>query len=148
MVGEELEPRAFKTYGAVAFSLIGRLTGKLKTLDSRSIVIRLERKRADQRVEKLDFNISPGELAPLKRRIVRFVQDHRDAIAAERVQSPLSNRRADNWKILMNVAAVAGEARVRAAAAAPGELIQSQLEELLSDIADAFNGVDAWPRHA
>jgi hypothetical protein len=141
LVGEELEPRAFKTYGAVAFSLIGRLTGKLKTLDSRSIVIRLERKRADQHVDDFDFNISPAELAPLKRRIMRFVEDNRAAIAAVRVQSPLSNRRADNWRILMQIAAVAGgdwPKRALAAAAAPEELVQSQLEELLTDIATVF----------
>ena len=141
LVGEELEPRAFKTYGAFAFALIGRLTGKLKTLDSRSILIRLERKRADQIVEDFNANTSSAELAPLKRRIVRFVEDNRGAIAAARVRSSLSNRRADNWRILLQIAAVAGgdwPERARKAAAAPGELVQSQLEELLSDIATVF----------
>jgi Protein of unknown function (DUF3631) len=147
LVGEELEPRAFKTYGAVAFALIGRLSGKLRTLDSRSIVIRLQRKRADQIVEEFNINISPAELAPIRRRIVRFVQDNREAIAAARVEMPLSNRRADNWRILFQIAAVAGgewPRRARDAAAAPGELVQSQLEELLTDIKGIFaaNGLD------
>ena len=122
LVGEDLEPRAFKTYGAFAFALIGRLTGKLKTLDSRSIVVRLERKRADQIVEGFNVNRSPAELAPLKRRIVRFVEDNRAAIAAARVPSSLNNRRADNWHILLQIAAVAGgdwPERARKAAAAP-----------------------------
>ena len=140
LVGEELEPRVFKTYGAFAFALIGRLTGKLKTLDSRSIVVRLERKRADQIVEGFDVN-SPAELAPLKRRIVRFVEDNRAAIGAARVSSSLSNRRADNWRILLQIAAVAGgdwPERARKAAGSPEELVQSQLEELLSDIGAIF----------
>jgi putative DNA primase/helicase len=146
LVGDEYEPRGFRTYGAVAFALIGRLSGKLRTLDSRSIVIRLTRKRANQIVESFDVNRSPAELLPLKRRILRWVQDNRHAIADARVSTPLSNRRADNWRILLQIAEVAGDdwpKRALAAAAAPAELAQSQLEELLSDIGGIFAANEA-----
>jgi putative DNA primase/helicase len=146
LVGDEYEPRGFRTYGAVAFALIGRLGGKLRTLDSRSVVIRLERKRANQIVESFDATRSPAELLPLKRRVIRWVHDHRQAIADARVETTLSNRRADNWRILLQIAEVAGgdwPKHALAAAMAPGELAQSQLEELLSDVRRIFAANEA-----
>ena len=48
-VGEEFEPRAFRTHTPVVFALIVRLPG---TLADRSIHIRLRRKHAGDRVEQ------------------------------------------------------------------------------------------------
>ena len=49
----ESEPQAFSTFAAVAIALIGRLSGKFSTLEDRSIVIQMRRKKSDERVERL-----------------------------------------------------------------------------------------------
>jgi hypothetical protein len=75
LVGDDYEPRAFRVYGAIAYGMIGELSGKLRTLDSRSIKLRLKRKLATEIVEDFDIDRSPAELVPIARRIVRWIKD-------------------------------------------------------------------------
>jgi putative DNA primase/helicase len=145
LVGDDHEPRAFRAYGAIAYGMIGELSGKLRTLDSRSIKLRLKRKLATEMVEDFDIDRSPAELVPIARRIVRWIKDNREAIAAAKPPNvPLSNRRRDNWMPLFKIAEVAGgewPKRVLAAATAKEEAARSRLEELLSDIRDVFDSL-------
>jgi Protein of unknown function (DUF3631) len=144
LVGDDYEPRAFRVYGAIAYGMIGELSGKLRTLDSRSIKLRLKRKLATEIVEDFDIDRSPAELVPIARRIVRWIKDNREAIAAAKPNVPLSNRRRDNWMPLLKIAEVAGgewPKRVLAAATANEEAGRSRLEELLSDIRDVFDSL-------
>jgi hypothetical protein len=144
LVGDDYEPRAFRAYGAIAYGMIGELSGKLRTLDSRSIKLRLKRKLATEIVEDFDIDRSPAELVPIARRIVRWIKDNREAIAAAKPNVPLSNRRRDNWMPLFKIAEVAGgewPKRVLAAATAKEEAGRSRLEELLSDIRDIFDSL-------
>jgi putative DNA primase/helicase len=144
LVGDNHEPRAFRAYGAVAYGMIGELSGKLRTLDSRSIATRLKRKLDTETVEDFDIDSSPAELAPIARRIARFLKDNVQAIAAAKPNVPLSNRRRDNWMPLFKIAAVAGgewPKRVLAAATAKEEAGRSRLEQLLSDIRDVFDRI-------
>jgi hypothetical protein len=71
LVGDDHEPRAFRAYGAIAYGMIGELSGKLRTLDSRSLKLRLKRKLATEVVEDFDIDRSPAELVPIARRIAR-----------------------------------------------------------------------------
>jgi Protein of unknown function (DUF3631) len=144
LVGDDHEPRAFRAYGAIAYGMIGELSGKLRTLDSRSIKLRLKRKLATEVVDDFDIDRSPAELAPIARRIVRWIKDNRDAIATAKPSVPLSNRRRDNWMPLFKIAEVAGgewPKRVLAAATAKEEAARSRLEDLLSDIRDVFESL-------
>ncbi len=144
LVGDDYEPRAFRAYGAIAYGMIGELSGKLRTLDSRSLKLRLKRKLATEVVEDFDIDRSPAELVPIARRIARWIKDNREAIAAAKPNVPLSNRRRDNWIPLFKIAEVAGgewPKRVLAAATAKEEAAGSRLEELLSDIRDIFDSL-------
>src|SRR5262249_13948351 len=49
-VGEEFEPRRFSTWGAKAIALIGTLPD---TLADRSVEVRLERRKRDEKIERL-----------------------------------------------------------------------------------------------
>jgi hypothetical protein len=144
LVGDDHEPRAFHAYGAIAYGMIGELSGKLRTLDSRSIKLRLKRKLATEVVEDFDIDRSPAELVPIARRIVRWIKDNREAIAAAKPNVPLSNRRRDNWIPLFKIAEIAGgewPKRVLAAATTKEEAARSRLEDLLLDIRDVFENL-------
>jgi putative DNA primase/helicase len=88
LVGDDHEPRAFRSYGAIAYAMIGELSGKLRTLDSRSIKIRLKRKLATEVVEDFDIARSPAELVPIARRLIRWINDNREAIASAKTNVP------------------------------------------------------------
>lgn len=105
-VGDSWEPRKFGVWGPVAIALIGNLHS---TLADRSITIRLRRKTAQERVERLRLD-RLGDAEALRRRCLRWGHDH---LAQLRECDPpvpemLNDRAADNWRSLCAIAEVAG----------------------------------------
>lgn len=108
VVGDDYEPTPFSTWGAKALCGIGSLAS---TLASRSIRMELRRKRPLETVANLRF--MPPELRDrLRRQLARLHEDLAPTVAAARPAPvpSLSNRAADNWEPLQQVAeAIGGE---------------------------------------
>jgi len=106
-VGEDHNPKQFRTWGAKAIALIGKLPD---TLHDRSIVIELRRKHPGEKTEKLR-HVSPQIFDDLKRKILRFSQDHGASIKQGQplLPSNISDRAADNWEPLLAIAELGGE---------------------------------------
>ncbi len=114
-----LEPLEFDTFAPCAIAAIGRTWA---TVEDRSIVIRLHRKKPSEKVRKLRRNHAP-ELDRLARMAARWAADHHDTILSADPEAPeaLSDRAADIWTPLLAIAALAGgewPARARHAALA------------------------------
>jgi len=114
-----LEPLEFDTFAACAVASIGRIWS---TVEDRSIIIRLHRKRPSERVRKFRRNHAP-ELDRLASMAARWALDHIGAIEAADPDMPaaLSDRAADIWEPLLAIADLAGgdwPARARHAALA------------------------------
>ena len=105
-VGEDFEPRQFKTWAPMLISGIGGLAG---TIEDRSIIVRLQRKRGDEQVERLCSNTC-GHLHDLARKIVRWLKDQPGAFrdADPPIPDQLGDRAADNWRPLLAIADEAG----------------------------------------
>jgi hypothetical protein len=124
----------FSSWCPKVIARIGRLP---VTLADRCIVLRMQRKTANEecdRVKNLDA-------LPLKRQCARFVQDHAAAIAAARPELPssLNDRAADIWEPLFALADLAGgdwPDLSRKAAVALAETAQDQnpIASLMMDI--------------
>jgi putative DNA primase/helicase len=105
-VGDDHEPRRFRTWAPKAVALIGKLPA---TLASRAINIELRRKTADENVKPLRTD-RLGHLEPLRRQAARWVADNATALrSADPVMSDsMSGRAADNWRPLIAIADIAG----------------------------------------
>lgn len=117
LVGDEFEPRQFNVYCPKVIALIGNLPD---TLESRSVIVRMRRRKPDEEIERLRGDIDQG-FSDLKARILRFALDHSDAILAINPETPpaLSDRQADCWRELLRIAdSVGGDWPARARAAA------------------------------
>jgi putative DNA primase/helicase len=142
VVGDGLELREFAVFAPVAFGTLGRAPDDL---EDRSIVVRLQRKRADDSV--VPFRDDKAEhLERLARMAARWTEDNVQAIAeaADEAQTPgLGNRTADNWRPLFAIAAVLGgdwpQRCAEAAAALEGDKDDEAIGlMLLADIRDVF----------
>jgi hypothetical protein len=141
-VGEDHEPRRFSVYAAVALSGIGGLAA---TLADRSVPGDLQRRRPNERIERLRIG-RMGHLHELRRRITRWVADHKERIAERDPDMPgIIDREADNWHVLLAIADEAeGEWPERARKAAEAAHVAAandpgaRLELLLRDIRGAF----------
>ena len=105
--GEDYEPRRFTTWSPKAIALIGALPG---TLEDRAIIIRLQRKRANDNIERLRFD-RLGEFEHLRRRSARWVDEMKKQLRAADpdIPSEITNDRArDNWRPLFAIADTAG----------------------------------------
>lgn len=105
--GDEHEPRRFTTWTPKAIALIGALPG---TLEDRAVMIRLERKRANDSTERLRYD-GLGEFRHLSRRAARWVEDAKEALISSDPDIPaeITNDRArDNWRPLIAIADAAG----------------------------------------
>jgi len=147
-VGDDHEPRQFSVWAALALGAIGRLP---RTVESRSIIIRLRRKRPDERVESLrNQSKKLDHLAPMA---ARWAQDHADELAAADPVMPnaITNRVADNWAPLFAIADLAGGGWAERARRAAAELSRSGEDsvspgvQLLGDLRELF---DAEPNDA
>jgi putative DNA primase/helicase len=151
-VGEDFEPRVFRTWSPKVVALIGRLPD---TLADRSIEIRMRRRAADEEVERLRID-RLEELNPLCRRTCRWVQDHIDEIRTldPPVPDGLHDRAADNWRPLLAIADHVGgtwPTRAREAALALSESSGAEdasiRTQLLEDLQEIFGigSIDRLP---
>jgi hypothetical protein len=142
-VGDEHEPRTFSTWSPKAIALIGDLPS---TIEDRSVVLTLRRRRPDEQVEELRLDRLES-LAPLRSRIARWAVDHLDELhhADPEVPADLHDRARDNWRPLLAIADAVGgawPARARKAAVvlsgragdgdAPGVMLLEDVQALFS----------------
>jgi hypothetical protein len=128
----------FSCWCPKVIATIGRLP---ETLADRCILIRMQRKTADERCERLrDFH---G--AELQRKCARFVLDQTEAIRVARPEIPasLNDRAADIWEPLLALADLAGgswpaKARNAAEGLTAGAQESSPIGALLMDILIIF----------
>jgi putative DNA primase/helicase len=111
------EPRPFRTWGPKVIALIGSLPD---TLADRSIIVRLQRKRRDDVVERLRFD-GLERLRHLRALVSRWAERHLEELrtAEPEIPSRLHDRAADNWRPLLAIADMAGgswPAKARSAA--------------------------------
>ena len=106
-VEDSWEPRKFFVFGAIAIAMIGKLPS---TLADRSIHLRLRRKAKHEQVERLRLDRIGDTTKELKRRCLRWAQDHLPQLkeADPAVPEMLNDRAADNWRPLCAIAEVAG----------------------------------------
>lgn len=140
-------PTAFSTWAPKAIALIGNLPA---TLEDRSIIIRLKRKRRDEHVEALpDPGILSMRLGRLQSMAGRWAEDRfrETRSASPDVPKALNDRATDNWRTLLAIADVVGDGWRRRAfsiakkAARADEDEESPAITLLEDIAAVFDGM-------
>jgi putative DNA primase/helicase len=105
-VGDNHETTTFSTWCAKVIALIGKLP---PTLQDRSIVTALERKRPEQRVERRRADRAL-DLLELCRKAARWAADHQCELEECDPVPPdtLDDRAADNWRPLLAIAEVIG----------------------------------------
>ena len=105
----DFTPTAFDTFAPKAVGMIGRKMPP-QTL-SRCVFVELKRKkRGDKAVVKFKHE-DDGELANLRSRLLRWSIDNPDTLRkADPAMPPgFDNRRADNWRVMLAIADLAGE---------------------------------------
>jgi hypothetical protein len=139
--GDNFQPSSFSTFAAIAIAKIGKLPA---TLEGRSFVVLMKRRRQDEKIERFRADRT-DHLQILNRKAVRWAADNKSKVAAADPAIPqgLNDRAADNWGILLAVADVAGghwgqTARSVAQLVAGGREDSSELVSLLHDINDLF----------
>jgi Protein of unknown function (DUF3631) len=140
--GEKNEPKEFSTWGPKAIAGIGKLAA---TLQDRSIILPMKRKRREERVTKLRAQDTKA-FVNLRRQAARWANDNLEALKDARPDIPvtLNDRAQDNWEPLLAIADLAGggwPATVRAAAVAleaEGDRETTIKAQLLTDIRDVF----------
>ena len=107
-VGDDHEPRVFAVFGAKALGLIGKLP---ETMMDRSIEVRMQRKRQDQKTERMVRKRLETDCAPLRQQIVRWIADHLESLRIREdpvCPEELDDRAQDNWRGLLAIAHLAG----------------------------------------
>ncbi|GJL66734.1 MAG: hypothetical protein NPIRA05_17050 [Nitrospirales bacterium] len=143
-VGDDHEPRAFSTWCPMILAAIGGLPD---TLEDRSIIVRIQRKKPTAQVARLtqrirDTDAFKATVEAIRRQATRWAADHLTRL--DRVDPPtmpeLSDRANDNWSGLLVVAALCGEGWAKRAHAAALTLSGKEAssstigEQLLADI--------------
>lgn len=105
-VGDDHEPRRFRTWCPKAIALIGQLPD---TLTDRSIEIPMRRKTTGERVEWMNPN-SLRDLGDIRKKIARWAQDTALLLETADPEIPdgLHDREADNFRPLLAIADTAG----------------------------------------
>ena len=149
-VGDDHEPKRFRTWSPKAIALIGKLPA---TLASRAIHIELRRKTAGEAVRPLRAD-RLDHLRPLCRQAARWAEDSASRLRNIDPDMPatLSGRAADNWRPLIAIADMAGGEWPTRARRVAEELGGSRGEQtasvmLLEDIQRIFadEGTDRIP---
>jgi putative DNA primase/helicase len=143
-VGDDIEPTIFSTWCPKLVSMIGM---PKDTLIDRSLVITLERKAPGETVERLRAEHGHVVFADLRRQIRRWADDHLQEMrtADPAMPSALHDRAADNWRPLLAIANLAGDAwptlADQAAVAMAGRDgdDDSVAEQLLADLHAVFH---------
>ena len=140
VLGEKLELREFAVFGPVAFARNGRLPDDL---EQRSIIIEMQRRRADEPLSELRDDRCEW-LHRIARMCARWAEDNANFVAdCEPDMGAQINRDADNWRPLYAIADMVGAdwpERIRDAAGvlAPRES-ESTGPMLLADIQATFD---------
>ncbi|HVS15500.1 MAG TPA: DUF3631 domain-containing protein [Thermoanaerobaculia bacterium] len=145
-VGDDNEPTPFEVYGPVVLAAIGRMP---PTLQDRSIVVPMRRRRQDEAVSRLRMDHTEWAV-DLRRRCARWAVDHADVVGGADPDLPagLHDRAADNWRVLVAIADVAGgrwpaAARKAAALLSGGDQDADGIgETLLGDLRVIFGAED------
>jgi hypothetical protein len=142
-VGEQMQVQHFEVFGAKA---LAGLSGKLpRTVATRCIPVKIQRRKPSQQVERFRQRDALGELTPLRDRLASWGELMCNELRSARPSIPtsLSDRQADCWEPLLAMADAAGgswPSRARAAAVSlhgrDGDAGESVL--LLAHIAEAF----------
>jgi putative DNA primase/helicase len=106
--GETREPRMFRTFCPKVLAAIGRMPD---TIEDRSIRIPMERKPTSiPKADAFDEEAVRTVCAPIRRQIVRWVQDYLGEIVAASPSRPLglNDRQWNNWRPLLQVAEALG----------------------------------------
>jgi hypothetical protein len=147
-VNGEHKPRRFSTWAPKAIATIRALAD---TLEDRSIIVQLQRKPPTAPVARLRKRDS-DEFVTLRRQAARWTEDNARGLTDPDPAMPevLNDRAADNWRPLLAIADLAGDAWARRAREAAwvlsGEGHDTAVNvELLADIKAAFDteGKDA-----
>jgi hypothetical protein len=147
-VGDNNEVRGFQVFAPAVLCGIGALPG---TLHDRSIVIRLERAKPGELLERFDSRRVDYE-KELCRKLARFVADNeaRLEVCDPVLPSGAFNRLADNWRPLFAIAEIAGGDWPQRAADAFTKLTGKEDSDaqgigtmLLADIRQAFDETHA-----
>jgi hypothetical protein len=117
--GDDKIPEPFETFAPKTLGMIGRDLPPATA--SRGIFIQQERRTSDEPIEKFAHKDDP-ELADLRARLFRWALDNADTLRDAKPIMPegFDNRRADNWRVQLAIAELAGEdwaERARIAAA-------------------------------
>jgi hypothetical protein len=141
--GEGHKVKTFSTYCPKALSGIGVLWD---TVASRSIPVRLERKRSDEAVEYFDRDVVDPQAEKLRKQIAWWVEMVEPDLRGCRPESELDGRVQDLWRPMLAVADLASgdwpeRARQAAAELSSGDAREddSLNERLLADIRTIFN---------
>ncbi len=105
-VGENHEPRLFKTWGPKVIALIGRLPS---TLEDRSIPVALQRQAPGTKRERLRLD-RLHEMKDLRAKAAKWTADHMAELkgADPAVPEALHDRAQDNWRTLLAISDAAG----------------------------------------
>jgi putative DNA primase/helicase len=143
-VGDDNVPQRFSTWAPLIIACVGELP---RTMQSRSIVIGLQRKLPGEQIKRLRLD-KPGELGVLKRKAARWVLDHGARLEAADPEIPaeLANRTADKWRPLIGIADTIGglwgmaarHAAVYLSGTVQAQALQSDANRLLQDCRRIF----------
>ena len=146
-VGEDHEPRMFRTWCPKAIAAIGQLQG---TLEDRGIILHMRRKSPREKVDRLRGD-RLSEFEPLRQKALRWTQDNIQTLAAADPETPekLHDRAADNWRALIAICDLVGEIWPETGRRTAIEISGTDSDEdaglaiqLLSDIRDIFEEQD------
>ena len=104
----DFTPKLFKTFCPKAIGMVGR---KLPpTTLGRCIIVELRRRKMSEPVERFQHK-DDGELEQLRSRLARWAVDNQEVLRDVKTQMPdtFDNRRADNWRVMLGIADLAGE---------------------------------------
>jgi Protein of unknown function (DUF3631)/CHC2 zinc finger len=145
-IGDDKVPELFPTFAPKAIGMVGR---KLPPATlSRCIFVELRRCRRDEPFEKFK-HVDDADLADLRRRLFRWSMDSADTLRNASVSMPaeLPNRRADNWKLQLLIADLAGadwgdKARAAAVKIETGSDSRTANVKALAAIKTVFDGIE------
>jgi len=142
------KPRRFSTWAPKAIATIRELAD---TLEDRSIILQLQRRPKMAKMTRLRKR-DCDEFAVLRRKAARWAEVNFDALAADpspTTPEELDDRAADNWRPLLQIAALAGDdwsLRAREVACQLSGVGHESLSinvRLLEDIRHAFGEAEA-----
>jgi putative DNA primase/helicase len=143
-VGDNHEPKQFRTWGPKAIALIGKLPG---TLEDRSIVIEMRRRTPGETVDRFRSRNVEEVCQPLRSKALRWASDVMPLLRSMESEVPLelNDRAADNWRPLLTIADCCGgtwskraHEAAKALSADTDEAEGSALVELLQEVRELF----------